>query len=109
MAALHRVVVKARRTVFRHARSDLLLRARGIHAARSEVGVAADVRHLFEHDDRGAGFLRHNRRRKAGAARSDDHDVKAFGKSARTDGAKRCCDELLSNVHSLLLLLFPDF
>ena len=51
VTAFHRVLVEDFRTVVRDAACDLLLRARRVHAARGEVGVAADVGHLFEDDN----------------------------------------------------------
>ena len=60
MPALHRVLVEELRAVLRHARCELLLGACGIHAARSKIGVAADVGHLFQNHNRSAGLLGRN-------------------------------------------------
>ena len=38
-------------------------------------GMAADPRLRFDHDDRSAGFARHDRRRHSGRARPDHHDI----------------------------------
>ena len=86
VTALHRVPEEDFRTVVRDARGQLLLGAGRIHAARGEVGVAAEIGLLFEHHGLGTRFLGHNARRQTGAARADDDHVEAFGLHAEGQG-----------------------
>ena len=79
VTAFHRVLIEDFRTVVRDAACDLLLRARCVHASRGEVGVAADVGHLFEDDDARAGLLGHDGGGETCTARADNDDVKGLG------------------------------
>ena len=92
VTALHRVPEEDFRTVVRNARRQLLLRAGRVHAARSKIGVAAEIRLLFEHHGLGARLLGHDARRQAGTARADDDHVKTLGLNAESQSRDRRAD-----------------
>ena len=75
VAALHRLLKMLLRIVF-DAEGLLIFRAGSVERAAADIRGAAEVAELFNDRDRCAVFKSRNRCRKAGAAATDNHDVR---------------------------------